>query len=136
MSFFQIIKCKLNLHDWNEWQYCAANSCEQRRVCSGCEAIGTPRERHQWSEWQQVAEVPCEQQRSCSHCEAKERRDSHEWEVHIEREEEKETRLRGGSVVYQEGIETTEVRVITESECKKCGLRKTSETVDYYDMRF
>ena len=44
---FDRLKCKIGIHAWGPWQYSAADSCAQTRVCQRCQTTGNQTE-HVW----------------------------------------------------------------------------------------
>lgn len=103
MSLLLKFRCRLGFHKWQDWQYVAADNCNQVRTCVDCWAKRTRAAWHDWK-WQPSSDNPCEELGTCQHCQLHTTRIEHDLTDWTEETTEEES---GEVVGIAHGCDTT-----------------------------
>jgi hypothetical protein len=68
MKFLTKIICRFAEHQWGNWEYHIAGSCEQRRLCRWCPSVELRAPVHTLGEFTYSNETSCNRQRTCDRC--------------------------------------------------------------------
>lgn len=68
-------------HDWSEWKYISANSCDQKRVCKRCGEKETSHAQHDWSKYYKTPNGSL--YRICQHCHLREYDIKGKWQGYV-----------------------------------------------------
>ena len=101
------LKCFINGHTWGKWEYIAANSCEEHRVCQYCQATDAQTD-HTWSDAKQLEN--CQFYIVCKRCGTPNTFFDHDW---IEEEY-------ADPAAYNDGLNG----YFRVTICSRCGSKK------------